>query len=140
MNKKDTLIKYGFNQDQVHKILSSYIIQKEKDDNFEEKVKSTIEYELQYLSYMDILKQIVRNPSLITYSNAKLEDNRNNFRSLYNDDEITSMYRKEAKLQSLSKEKYNKRNSLLLSLGTLTVLKQQNLLTKVNSYFNKINK
>ena len=135
MNKKDTLIKYGFNQDQVHKILSSYIIQKEKDDNFEEKVKSTIEYELQYLSYMDILKQIVRNPSLITYSNAKLEDNRNNFRNLYNDDEITSMYRKEAKLQSLSKEKYNKRNSLFLSLNYSLIEIKKMFLTLPQLYY-----
>ena len=37
----------------------------------------------------------------------------------------------------------NKLNMLymrFINFGTLTVLKQQNLLTKVNSYFNKINK
>lgn len=117
MTKKEILEKYDFNQMQINKILSSYIIKKISTETFEDYLINIFEYESKYFSKQEIIKQITRNPSLITYSEETLEEHRNNLRNLYTDEEINSMYKKEAKLQSISKEKYDNQNDLFLKLN-----------------------
>lgn len=160
MTKKEMLEKYGFNQEQINKILSSYIIKKISIETFENYLINIFEYESKYFSKKEIIKQITRNPSLIAYSHETLEEHRKNFRNLYSDEEINSMYKKEAKLQSISKEKYDSQNNLFLRLNysitdikklflTLPqlynysenqILKRRNLLENLNYKQKDINK